>query len=254
MAWWLASLLSVLLAAPPPEEVRAAARKVLESDDYQRRLPFERETPPPDPNAPRRTRERDDPSEPRLRDGRPREADGRGDGRPREADPRQGARSRASSESSGWSLGAALFWVVAASMLLLFAVWLVSELRGRPRDVRPQPAAPPAPSPAAVVEKPLSAAEILAREGRFAEAIHELLFMTIGALSRTTPRPPPPSHTSREILREAPMPADARSALADLVGAVEISHFGGRPQGRSEWQACLAGFRRFAAAYGGASA
>jgi hypothetical protein len=88
--------------------------------------------------------------------------------------------------------------------------------------------------------------ELLAREGRFAEAIHALLLRALSELGRGTGSPAAsPAATSREVLRSAGLAPDAKEALAPLVGAVEWMHFGRGTAGAEEYAACAEHYRRF---------
>ncbi|EZP50056.1 DUF4129 domain-containing protein [Sphingomonas sp. RIT328] len=82
----------------------------------------------------------------------------------------------------------------------------------------------------------LNAADRLAGEGRFAEAIHHLLFHSIEDIARRRPALRRPSLTSRELAAAALLPAAVRPLFAQIAGLVERSLFGGRPIGREEWQ------------------
>jgi hypothetical protein len=55
--------------------------------------------------------------------------------------------------------------------------------------------------------------------------------------------------TSREILARVPLLADARSALADLITAVEITHFGDELANADDYERCRQQFHLFAQAF-----
>jgi len=133
--------------------------------------------------------------------------------------------------------------VAAAAVAVTLAVtWLVRRLRGRVRDVEGPPTAP-----VATVEIPVALAESLAAAGRYGEAIHALLLETLAALS--TAARLAPALTSREIVARVPLAPRARDALAALVGAVEISHFGGAAPDERDYRSCLDRFRLFLDSY-----
>jgi hypothetical protein len=89
------------------------------------------------------------------------------------------------------------------------------------------------------------AADALARQGRFAEAVHHLLLDAVHRLSLGGALP---EHlTSREVAAKTRLPAPARSALDDLVGGVEASLFGGRPLDEASWKRCREAHVRLAA-------
>lgn len=143
-----------------------------------------------------------------------------------------------------WVLGvsAAIAVVVA---LALVVRWLLSRLRhAAPGAELPAPAAA---APHRPVPIPVANAEALAAEGRFGEAIHQLLLDTLAALSRAARLAP--SLTSREIVARVPLAPAAREALAGLVAAVEISFFGGAAPGPEDYRACRARFDTFLETY-----
>lgn len=138
----------------------------------------------------------------------------------------------------------ALFWTAVAVGALLVVTWLWRQLASRTRDV----AAPAEPAhPTELASRPMLAAEALAAERRYGEAIHALLLLTLEALSRGARLPP--SLTSREVLARVPMPIPARDALGGLVAAVEVSWFGGAEPGDGEYRSCLGRFHAFVEAY-----
>jgi len=211
------TLAGLLVAAPAPEP-RDAARSILARNGFQTRLPHE--------------------------------------GKATEA-----------TEGSAWNGGAtgevetsspplvipvpspALFLFVLA---VLIAVALALFLRGIP-SARPGAIEPPPSSARAAPRRAAAAipdADALARQGRFAEAIHALLLRALSELGR---RPggalPPAALTSREVLRSASVAAEVRAALAPIVVAVEWAHFGGRLAGRDDYEACQAEYRRFREAW-----
>jgi len=96
----------------------------------------------------------------------------------------------------------------------------------------------------------LEDADSLAREGRFEEAIHLLLFRSIDDLAGRRPGLVKPALTSRDIADLEAMPADARSAFSRLASAVETTFFGGRPAGEAAFGAARADYEAFAFAEG----
>lgn len=85
--------------------------------------------------------------------------------------------------------------------------------------------------------------ERLARAGAYAEAIHLMLLRALEALRRRLGTSWATSLTSREIVRRTELPASDRSALKMLVGAVEISRFGGQSANEQIYRACLDQYR-----------
>jgi len=107
----------------------------------------------------------------------------------------------------------------------------------------PSPTRPPGgrPARAAAPDEP----DRLARQGRFAEAIHALLLRALADLGDSAR----PALTSREVLRGSPLAAEARAALGALVSAVEWAHFGARPAGPADYEASLAEYHRLQRAW-----
>jgi len=140
-----------------------------------------------------------------------------------------------------------LLWAAVAVVLCLVAVWLVRRLT--PAAAGDDPAA--LEPGAAPLDVPLEGARALAAAGRYGEAIHALLLETLAALSRASRLAP--SLTSREILARVTLPSRAREALAALVLAVEVSHFGGAEPGEADYSACVERFETFLATYRGAA-
>jgi len=87
----------------------------------------------------------------------------------------------------------------------------------------------------------------LARSGAYEAAVHLLLLQGLRQLARLTGATVARSLTSREILRRHDLPAGSSRDLATLVGAVEISRFGGRSAGETLFATCLASYQRLAA-------
>jgi hypothetical protein len=85
--------------------------------------------------------------------------------------------------------------------------------------------------------------ERLARAGAYAEAIHLMLQCALDALRRQLGTNWAKSMTSREIARRAELGPTDRRALKVLVGAVEISRFGGQNANEQVYRTCLDHYR-----------
>jgi hypothetical protein len=109
----------------------------------------------------------------------------------------------------------------------------------QPLQVATQPIVRPADAPLPDIEE----IERLARAGAFAEAIHLMLLRALEALRRRLGTSWAKSLTSREIARRSELPASDRGALKMLVGAVEISRFGGKSANEQIYRACLDQYR-----------
>lgn len=92
----------------------------------------------------------------------------------------------------------------------------------------------------------LEEADALAREGRFAEAIHHLLFRSIEDIANRRPALVRPALTSREIAGSTGIPARARTLFAGIASVVERSLFGARPVGENDWHAAREAYSDFA--------
>lgn len=92
----------------------------------------------------------------------------------------------------------------------------------------------------------LEEADALAREGRFAEAVHLLLFRSIEDIQAREAGRVSRALTAREIGSLSDLPARARRALAPIIGVVERSFFGGREVDRSGWETARASYEEFA--------
>lgn len=222
------ALLPILFASPAPDEARTRARQILK-DGYQASLPTSEAGSGTGQRSPKN-------------DLRP-------------ASPRRRDRGRMESEGGAGAFGSIaqlLLWVIMGVVLVLGVIWVAGEMGGFTGDAVAAPAeraAQPDAPDRAVVERPLGDADELARRGQFGEAIHVLLLRTLQELARRLPERLPASLTSREILARVRIPDDARGALAALVGAVEVSHFGGMAPDQSDFLHCRQHFQRFAEAY-----
>lgn len=149
-----------------------------------------------------------------------------------------------------------VLWGMVAVVIVLVVFWLVSELSRYggdpelPADERQDARA----IVDAIIERPLGDADELARRGLFAEAIHTLLLRSLQELVRTAAVRVAPAMTSREILARVPLLADARSAFAGLITAVEITHFGDAEASATDYERCRQQFHLFAAAFRGRAA
>jgi hypothetical protein len=101
----------------------------------------------------------------------------------------------------------------------------------------------------------LAAADRLSREGNFVEAMHVLLLHSLAEIRRQLGEKFADSLTSREIVRVAKLTAAARTALRDIVAAVERTYFGPYPAAAGDYVTCRQNFETLAQALrGGAPA
>jgi hypothetical protein len=92
----------------------------------------------------------------------------------------------------------------------------------------------------------LQEADALAREGRFAEAIHHLLFRSIEDIANRRPALVRPALTSRELAASENIPGRARDLFAGIARLVERNLFGGRPVSERDWLGARATYSDFA--------
>ena len=92
----------------------------------------------------------------------------------------------------------------------------------------------------------LEDADRLAAAGRFAEAVHLLLFRSIDDIQEKRSGLIGRSLTAREIGALGILPDAVRSALSPIIRIVERSFFGGREVDESGWREARASYERFA--------
>lgn len=151
-----------------------------------------------------------------------------------------------------------LVWVLIALFILYvlyrlspeFADWVDRFRRRRVPDTAPVEGA----AEAARARELLSEADALAAEGRFAEAVHLLLWRSLEDIDRRRPDFVRPAVTSREIAGALTLPAVARGAFASIARAVERSLFGGNALGADDWTQCRAAYAELTVARNWAAA
>lgn len=94
----------------------------------------------------------------------------------------------------------------------------------------------------------LEEADALAGQGRFAEAIHHLLFRSVEDIARRRPNLVRPALTSRELAAAQLIPGRARELFASIARQVERSLFGGRTVGEGDWLEARDAYSNFALA------
>ena len=92
----------------------------------------------------------------------------------------------------------------------------------------------------------LEEADALAREGKFAEAVHLLLFRSIDDIQQRLEGGVPRSLTAREIGGLRNLPERARRALGPIIAIVEHSFFGGRDVDAAGWKTARDSYEQFA--------
>jgi len=99
---------------------------------------------------------------------------------------------------------------------------------------------------AAPVRAWLEEADVLAGEGRFAEAAHHLLIRSVEDIGRRRPGLVQPAITSRDLARAPTVPPRARQLFSGIAAVVERSLFGGRAVGADDWAECRSAYADFA--------
>lgn len=81
----------------------------------------------------------------------------------------------------------------------------------------------------------LQEADVLAAQGRYAEAVHHLLLRAVEDIARRRPQLVRPALTSRELGDAAMLPGPVRGLFSRIALLVERSLFGGRPVDADDW-------------------
>ena len=95
------------------------------------------------------------------------------------------------------------------------------------------------------IQRAQSTADELAQQGRYMEAMHVLLLQGLSEMRKRLDQTFADSLTSREIMRRANVPNQARLALQHIIGAVERAYFGEYPVGQRDYVTCRAAFVDF---------
>jgi len=145
-----------------------------------------------------------------------------------------------------------IFWgglILGAAAVLFFIARELSGLSGFGRRSRPaklEPLASDWRPPAARARTLLRDADALAAEGRFAEAVHLLLFRSIDDIDERWPNTVGPALTSRDIAGHQGLSDIARQTFMIIARAVERSFFGGAALGEADFAACRDAYASFA--------
>jgi len=150
-----------------------------------------------------------------------------------------------------WSTPAAkpLMWIAVALVALFllyrfvpgFARW-VDALRFRRRRGETDADDGAAEVEAGAARALLAEADALAEAGRFAEAVHLLLYRSVEDIEGRRPGLVRPAMTSRDLAEAHDLPPAARRAFSRIARAVEISQFGGRAVDASVWDQCRSAY------------
>ena len=151
----------------------------------------------------------------------------------------------------GQSLGYILMLIVVLAILAgLYMVFGESlTWRDKQKDKRDTPDdshAPVTRPKPEMAQALLEDADALAAEGRFAEAVHLLLFRSNSDIQDQRQGVIDPSLTAREIGSLDILPNTIREALTPIISIVERSFFGGQPVNAGNWQDARKSYERFA--------
>ena len=92
----------------------------------------------------------------------------------------------------------------------------------------------------------LEEADALAKEGKFSEAVHLILFRSIEDIQSKQKQRIPTALTAREIERLEGLPERPRNALRPIIALVEQSFFGGHKLDAESWASARASYEDFA--------
>lgn len=145
------------------------------------------------------------------------------------------------------------FWLAAALIIAGILYFLFGEAirlrfggRSQAREKREDDVLQDLRPDAAAARSLLEEADALAREGRFAEAVHLLLFRSIEDIQERIEGGVSASLTAREISSLTRLPERAKRALRPITQVVERSFFGGRPVDEAGWQEARRSYEDFA--------
>lgn len=92
----------------------------------------------------------------------------------------------------------------------------------------------------------LQEVDALAAEGRYAKAVHQLLFRSIQDIGTAKPNMIRRSYTSREIADLSSLAPDTRQAFTLIAAEVERSYFGGQNLDKTAFEKCRAAYAELA--------
>jgi hypothetical protein len=144
-----------------------------------------------------------------------------------------------------------LFWVGLALLLGLFAYYMVTEVLGirlfKPVAKVAEPEIAPQWQPnEREARNLLAAADALAAEGKFEEAVHLILLRSIEDIDRFRPLVVRPALTTRDIAGIEAIPDRARPAFQTIAQAVERTLFAGGRIDQAEFGQCRNAYAGFA--------
>jgi hypothetical protein len=143
-----------------------------------------------------------------------------------------------------------LFWcgvAIVAALVIFFIGREIWRYRRRESAVVQRPdRLPDWRPPLARARALLADADRLAADGKFAEAVHLLLFRSIDDIDERRPRALRPALTSRDIAVIDALPPSVRLAFGRIAATVERSFFGGRELDAGDFAECRRAYEAFA--------
>lgn len=153
------------------------------------------------------------------------------------------------SEPTAWWSVPLSWWLLFAAVLavVVLLAYLLRDVRWRPRGGVGVPDLPP---DAQTAGQPLhlARAQHFATQGRFAEAMHELLLQGLAEMRARAGGHLADSLTSREVLRATRLPEQGRAALQAMIAQVEWTWFGDHEADPDDYHACQASLEGLRAA------
>ena len=143
------------------------------------------------------------------------------------------------------------FWGAVGLVIALIAWSIFNEARGMafrwPWQKKAEPEDDQTWAPDQnVARELLTEAEVLATNGRYAEAARLLLRRSVDDIARRRPEFLKPSLTARDISVADAIPGAARKAFAAIARVVEVSAFGNASVGADAWKQCRDAYGEFA--------
>lgn len=146
---------------------------------------------------------------------------------------------------------AVMFWIGLACLVLLLIYFILTEVLQievfKARAKATSNVVEPEWRPSSQVARDLlAAADALAAEGRFNDAVHLILLRSIEDIERFRPTTIRPALTARDIGAMQALPAAAKPIFARISAAVEKAIFAGLTIEPSEFVSCREAYMRFA--------
>jgi len=137
-----------------------------------------------------------------------------------------------------------LLWtaVIAGASVLAYFIYEVLPVFGVARPPRWDNSADSTDTARSIDAAARAAADELAAQGRFVEAMHVLLLQGLDEMRMHLDLRFADSLTSREIVSQANVPASAKTALREIIHWVERAYFGDHPVDRNDYDACRRSF------------